>query len=60
MKQDEYLLCDETETRWIPADTAELPKGSHGDEFASLLKLTGIMAVIVALACVIAYFDAGS
>lgn len=60
MKLDEYSRCDEAETRWIPLDTAELPKRSHLDEFASLLKLTGIMAVILALVCVIAYFDAGS
>lgn len=45
--------------RWIPSDTADLPKRSHGDEFISLLKLTGVITAILGLVWAIAYFDAG-
>jgi hypothetical protein len=55
----ESSVEDTTKTRLIPSDTADLPERSHGDEFVSLLKLTGVIMAILGLVWAIAYFDAG-
>jgi hypothetical protein len=57
--QNKELLRDKIEKETAPADTAELPRRSHCEDFRLTLQLIGIVLVVLGVIWGIEYWKSG-